>query len=747
MYKRTILTICLLFLGIGTLQSQETNRGIALAIKDKDGQEVGLYRESHALIIGVSDYTNGWDPLPGVLKDVEAVGKALEENGFEVDTVLDPDSNQLEAAFENFIRDHGRKKENRLLFWFAGHGHTLAPPFSPDERMGYLVPKDAPLPDGDENEAEFDRLALPMQRIEEYAERRIYARHALFLFDSCFSGALLETTRSTPIPENISYKTAKPVRQFITAGEAGEVVPDHSIFREQFIEALAGAGDADSDGFLTGVELGEFLQKHVIHYSKKKQHPQYAKSRNSRLDDGDFVFAVGRNVPDKIFEDFEIFQDRLKDGSLGPRMIVVPAGKFTMGSPKDEPERDDNREGPQHQVHIAKRFAMGVTEVTFEDYDRFASATDRRFPNDQGWGYGKRPVINVSWNEASAYARWLTKQTGKQYRLPSEAEWEYAARAGTTTPFSTGDCIHTDQANYDGDGEDYTDCGAKTGVYRKQTVPAGSLTANPWGFFDMYGNVWEWIEDCWHENYQGAPTDGTVWREKNNGDCFERVIRGSGWIDAPKNLRSAYRKTFATEVAAYDVGFRLARDIPNPLVVAPAVEEKVQFTSLNDHAVGVPTPRIMKERLLFHSKESERITTSSEHLKGKAQITSLKGNERVTTPEHLKGECENVPEGTYLWILARPKFAQNYHPQSNQPDSGPISNGCDGTWEGITHLGASVRGDINRKFEILLVGTDIKGSDIMQNYLKKASRTNRWVGIGQLPEGTTIYQKLTVIRR
>nr|VFJ64126.1 MAG: Sulfatase-modifying factor enzyme 1 [Candidatus Kentron sp. FW] len=241
----------------------------------------------------------------------------------------------------------------------------------------------------------------------------------------------------------------------------------------------------------------------------------------------------------------------------------------------------------------------------------------------------------------------------------------------------------------------------------------------------MYGNVWEWIEDCWHENYQGAPTDGNVWREKNNGDCFGRVIRGSGWIDAPKNLRSAYRKGLATEVATYDVGFRLARDIPNPLMVASTGKEKLQFTSL---------------------KESEKVTTS-EHLKGKAQITSLKGNERVTTPEHLKGKCKNVPEGTYLWILARPKFAQNYHPQSNQSDSGPISNGCNGTWEGITHLGASVRNDINRKFEILLVGTDIKGSDIMQNYLKKANRTNRWVGIGQLPEGTTIYQKLTVIRR
>nr|VFJ64132.1 MAG: Caspase domain-containing protein [Candidatus Kentron sp. FW] len=463
MYKRTILTICLLFLGIGTLQSQETNRGVALAITDKDGNQVGLYRESHALVIGVSDYTNGWKPLPGVKEDVKALEKALTENGFKVEVVLDPDSNGLKAAFEDFIKKYGWEEQNRLLFWFAGHGHTLAPPFSPDEKVGYLVPRNAPRPE--KQKKEFVRLALPMYDIEQYASKKIYAKHALFLFDSCFSGALLEATRSVPIPEHISDKTGGPVRQFITAGKAGEVVPDRSIFRQQFIEALAGAGDRIGDGFLTGVELGEFLHEKVVHYSKKKQHPQYAKSRNPRLDDGDFVFAVGRNVPDKIFEDFERFRDRLKDGSLGPWMIVVPAGKFMMGSPKDEPERDGNREGPQHQVHIVKRFAMGVTEVTFEDYDHFASATDRRFPNDQGWGYGKRPVINVSWNEASAYARWLTKQTGKEYRLPSEAEWEYVARAGTTTPFSTGDCVHTDQANYDGNGEDYAGCGAKTGVY------------------------------------------------------------------------------------------------------------------------------------------------------------------------------------------------------------------------------------------------------------------------------------------
>nr|VFJ49871.1 MAG: hypothetical protein BECKDK2373C_GA0170839_10279 [Candidatus Kentron sp. DK] len=132
---------------------------------------------------------------------------------------------------------------------------------------------------------------------------------------------------------------------------------------------------------------------------------------------------------------------------------------------------------------------------------------------------------------------------------------------------------------------------------------------------------------------------------------------------------------------------------------------------------------------------------------GEARITSHEKNQRVTTPEYLEGECNNVPEGTYLWVVVRPKFTQNYHPQSNQPDSGPISNGCDGDWEGIAYIGAGPETDINGRFEILLVGVDIKGSTIMQSYLNKAHQTHNWHGISRLPEGATIYQKMTVIRR
>ena len=228
-----------------------------------------------------------------------------------------------------------------------------------------------------------------------------------------------------------------------------------------------------------------------------------------------------------------------------------------MGSPPVEPEPDGN-EDPQREVTLAP-FGLMVNEVTFAEYDRFAGANGRKLPDDEGWGRGRRPVIHVSWDDAAAYAEWLSEQTGKRYFLPSEAQWEYAARAGTTTPFAFGDCLNTDQANYNGN-DDYHGCGAETGVYREKTVSVDALAAtNAYGLRHMHGNVWEWVQDCWHDNYQGAPIDGEAWEKARGRDCTRRVLRGGGWFSPPRNLRSAFRPRFLANDAGIDVGFRLAR--------------------------------------------------------------------------------------------------------------------------------------------------------------------------------------------
>ncbi len=245
-----------------------------------------MYAESHALVIGVSNYTNGWRDLRGVKQDIPEVQSVLKNHGFQVQVVWDPASAELRDAFTAFIARHGRSYDNRLLVYFAGHGYTTS--FADGRRMGYLVPADAPLPSKDP--AEFESRALDMQMIEVYA-KRIQSKHAVFLFDSCFAGTIFDAKRGTP--ELISYKTAKPVRQFITSGSADEEVRDQSLFRQYFVAALRGeGGDANGDGYITAAELGLFLDDQVVKYSKNTQHPQYGKIIDDQLDKGDVVFVL-----------------------------------------------------------------------------------------------------------------------------------------------------------------------------------------------------------------------------------------------------------------------------------------------------------------------------------------------------------------------------------------------------------------------------------------------------------------------
>ncbi len=228
-----------------------------------------------------------------------------------------------------------------------------------------------------------------------------------------------------------------------------------------------------------------------------------------------------------------------------PEMVRIESGSFTMGSLNGD---DDER--PIHTVTIDYPFALGATEVTFEQYDIYADANGLDFPNDRGWGRGNQPVINVSWNDIQGYVSWLNEQTGEEYRLPSEAEWEYAARAGSTTEYSWGDEIGVNKANCASCGSEWDE---------EQTAPVGSFAPNAFGLYNMHGNVWEFVQDCYIASYEETPWAGSAVEVEN---CSRRVLRGGSWISAPQALRSATRLSYGPffRYSSY-YGFRLAQDL------------------------------------------------------------------------------------------------------------------------------------------------------------------------------------------
>ena len=246
---------------------------------------------------------------------------------------------------------------------------------------------------------------------------------------------------------------------------------------------------------------------------------------------------------------------KFRDCDECPELVVVPSGSYEMGSPSGEAGRGGD-EGPVHRVTFERPFAVGVYEVTFGEWDACVSdnGCGGYRPGDEGWGRGPRPVIHVNWDDAKAYVGWLSRKTGEEYRLLSESEWEYVARAGTTGPFHTGSTISTERANYHG-GSTYGS--GRKGQYRKKTIPVGSFPANGFGLHDVHGNVWEWVEDCYSDGYVGAPVDGSAWE----WNCDRRVLRGGSWDDDPVGLRSADRFRRGTGDRLSFLGFRIARTL------------------------------------------------------------------------------------------------------------------------------------------------------------------------------------------
>lgn len=252
--------------------------------------------------------------------------------------------------------------------------------------------------------------------------------------------------------------------------------------------------------------------------------------------------------------------EKFRDCADCPEMVVAPAGSFRMG---DLDGSGDADEKPVHTVTISKPFAVGVYEVTFAEWDSCVAAggCGGYRPSDQGWGRGRRPAINVSWEDAQAYVAWLSRKTGENYRLLSEAEWEYVALAGSTSKFHFGDsqsalCRYANGADLSTD-YDWRNTSCSDG-YGKQAAPVGSFRPNAFGLYDVHGNVLEWVQDCWNDSYAGAPTNGQAWEAS---DCVRRVLRGGSWVNRPERLRSANRNWYNPEFRSGGSGFRVSRTL------------------------------------------------------------------------------------------------------------------------------------------------------------------------------------------
>jgi len=234
-----------------------------------------------------------------------------------------------------------------------------------------------------------------------------------------------------------------------------------------------------------------------------------------------------------------------------PEMVAIPAGEFTMGSPGRASE-GSSYESPPHRVRI-RVFEIGKYAVTFDEWDACVQdgGCGGHHPLDHGWGRGRRPVVDVSWDDANRFVQWLNAKTGGGFRLPTEAEWEYAARAGSNTARYWGESIGQNHANCDGCGGQWEN---------RQSAPVGSFAPNAFGLYDMLGNVWQWVDDCWHDSYVGAPRDGHAWT--SGGNCDERVARGGSWNYTARFVYAASRDRYGLSLRYFDLGFRVARTQP-----------------------------------------------------------------------------------------------------------------------------------------------------------------------------------------
>ena len=528
-----------------------------------DTEALNLPRRYHMLGIAIDNYQDSkFDRLHYALDEVQSFGDLLQKQyGFEEPLELLDAAASKAAIMEALGRlsPQGAQPlddDDALLIYFAGHGGKSA-----NGSNSYFATYEA-------KHSDLSSWYAHSEFVNELAA--IQARYILLIANSCFSGGLL-TKRSAPNGSTLSLASisGQRSREILTSGKEDQQVYDNSSFATALRQTLRNP----SKPWVLSDEL--HIQARAYVSANDGHLPRYGVIRNPDLHphpDARFIFQRrgGYNAQPAADEDKSTTQKstpKPKQSSSQQRRyvsknpdlqaivdndVLIHGGSFLMGSPDGEQGRDDY-EDPQHQVQVPS-FCLGRYPVTRGEYARFAHAMGGRINDkwrDPGLAFAQNdqhPVVRVSWNDARTYIAWLIRETGLPYRLPGEAEWEYACRAGTSTRFWWGDDI----------GYQLAHARANFGKNLQGTNAVDSFAPNPWGLHDMSGNVWEWTQDHWHNSYEGAPTDGSAWLD---GFSSQRVLRGGSWDLDPINLRSAYRNGYTSDNRSISIGFRLARTL------------------------------------------------------------------------------------------------------------------------------------------------------------------------------------------
>ena len=519
-----------------------------------------------ALIIGNSAYQSATAPLPTAKNDARALADELRRSGFDIDLKLDLGKADMQGAIDAFANRIGTGMT--ALFYFSGFGVQV-------ERQSYLMPVNV-----DSYRAEdVRRDGVSLDSIITAIHRR-GAKVKIIIIDAARRNPFERRFRSSA--EGLASPSPPENTLALYSAVPGQVIADrsgtNSVFMSELIKEIraanvGSAGSANAENVFNHLKIG------VNQASNGEQVPWVASSLVEEL------YFDPRHVPSQQHggtthqTKLDIPKDtplpytlevgltenvRFRECASCPEMVVVPEGEYTMGSPEDERDRSTS-EGPPHPVKIPRRFAVGKLKITRYEFESFIKETgysagdrcwtvedgkteeriDRSFRNPGFEQDSSHPVVCINWDDANAYVTWLSKKTGKPYRLLSESEWEYVARAGTKSPFWWGSSVSSEQANYEGAG-------------KSKTVPADMFKPNPWGLYQVSGHAFEWVEDCWNENYQSAPGNDWV---RLAGNCTGHVRRAGAWNTTGKMLRSAYREWRRTTIRGSNMGVRVARTL------------------------------------------------------------------------------------------------------------------------------------------------------------------------------------------